>query len=892
MDTLYYIFLFLAYTAAIGFFVFGVDDVFFDLQFLRYLKKKRKKDLISLDDLKNEPEQMIAIFIPAWSEGGVVNRMADYASKILIYNRYDIFIGVYPNDPETIRCVDQLVATCPRIHKAVTASDGPTSKADCLNAIYAAMKAREVPGEREYSIIALHDAEDILHPLSLKVYNYYVPRTFDMGQIPVFPLELNPWRYWVGNTYMDEFAEWHMKDMYSREAMGGVVPSAGVGTAISRKAIEFLVAKHQGGPFEVGNLAEDYMVGLELCRGGFRAGFIDYPVERIVKKKNAKGRQAKARLVVEHVAVRENFPTRFSQAVRQKARWIVGTAFQGWERGGWWGNAAVRYTLVRDRRAPLVHCINAAGYSVIFYVAAEFAVLNSDLRNTLFLRPIFTPDSILWRLVLVDLALLVYRVSQKVSFVAEVYGLRHGLFAIPRYPVVNLVNMSATFRAAWLYMRHRWFNQPLAWTKTAHAFPGTAELQEFSRSIDELLVDEGYVSRPDLQEILANNSGSSAPEALLRLRLIDEDQFTDIWSRFSGLPSRIVTPEDVPAESLEDWPESLAIKFRAMPAGRITGGPREFVFSEPPDDQAMAEIGKIVGAPLKVSLGRPGNILSIRQQTYPRHAMGEQWRDPAWTLFLSLDARTGRKVREFQMTHRRSLSDSLCTLHILTVEEIRRHVAGNLQIEPLDLSQCEIDLSVVEALGPLFCEVHGVLPLTNGSIAIGDEPHRDTLHRLHKELGAKLPLCTDAPHVFYKIWKEFVDRRLSEDLLIKRLIARELITEEYAAHVREMQVLISGPVDRLLVQLQAVTSRQVWDVLKNSGGLLSPLSGPRTSLGAAETLLAPGFSEKSGITVFGLDGDGISFHLRGIPDPADLLEVFERCAGAPCSFELERPLSS
>ncbi len=889
METFYYIFLFLAYTAAIGFFVFGVDDVFFDLQFLRYLRKQRRKKIISLEDLKNEPEQMIAIFIPAWSEGGVVNRMAEYASKILIYNRYDIFIGVYPNDPETVRCVDLLTATCPRIHKALTSSDGPTSKADCLNAIYATMKAHEVPGEREYSIIALHDAEDILHPLSLKVYNYYVPRTFDMGQIPVFPLELNPWRYWVGNTYMDEFAEWHMKDMYSREAMGGVVPSAGVGTAISRKAIEFLVAKHQGGPFEVGNLAEDYMVGLELCRGGFHAGFIDYPVERIVKTKARKGRQARARLVVEHVAVRENFPTRFMQAVRQKARWIVGTAFQGWERGGWWGNAAVRYTLVRDRRAPLVHCINAAGYSVIIYVAAEFIVLNSDLRNTLFLRPIFTPDSVLWRLVLVDLALLVYRVGQKVSFVSEVYGLRHGLFAIPRYPVVNLVNMSATFRAAWLYLQHRVFHRPLAWTKTAHAFPGTAELQEFSRSIDDLLVDEGYVSRPDLQEILSNNAGSSAPEALLRLRLIDEEQFTDIWSRFSGLPSRIVTPEDVPAGDLEVWTESLALKFRAMPVGPSTGEYRSFAFSEPPDEAVVSEVEKIIGSPLKVQLARPGNILGIRQQTYPRHAMGEQWRDPAWTLYLSLDAEKARKVREFQMTRKRSLSDALQTLKIMSVEQIRRHVAGNLHIEPVDLSQSELDLTLVETLGPLFCETHGILPLANGSIAIGDEPHRNTLHRLHKELGARLPLCTDAPHVFLKLWKELLDRRLSEDLLIRRLIARDLITEEYAKHVRDMQQLISGPVDRLLVQLQAVTSRQVWDVLKNSGGLNSPLSGPRARTGSEETLLAPGFSERTGITVNCMDEDGIGFHIRGIPDPADLAEVYERCAGAPCSFELERP---
>ncbi|MFM8716947.1 MAG: glycosyltransferase, partial [Spartobacteria bacterium] len=276
----------------------------------------------------------------------------------------DIFIGVYPNDLETNRCVDELTRISPRIHKAVTRRPGPTSKADCLNAIYEAMKAREIPGRRQYDIIALHDAEDVMHPLTLKVYNHYVPEFLDMGQIPVFPLELTPWRYWVGNSYLDEFAEWHVKDMYSREAIGGVVPSAGVGTAFSRKALEFLASKNASGPFREGQLAEDYMVGLELCRSGFRAGFIDHPVEREVVKRNEKGDVVSTRTVTERVAVRENFPLRFYDAVKQKARWIVGTAFQGWQHGGWWGTAAVRYTLMRDRRAPVVHCINAAGYCV------------------------------------------------------------------------------------------------------------------------------------------------------------------------------------------------------------------------------------------------------------------------------------------------------------------------------------------------------------------------------------------------------------------------------------------------------------------------------------------------------------------------------------------------
>lgn len=268
MDTLHSVFVILAYTAAVGFLVFGIDDVFFDLQFLRYLRSKKESVPITLNELKNEPEQLIAIYIPAWMEGGIINRMAEYAKKVLIYDHYDIFIGVYPNDAETNRCVD------------------------------------------------------------------------------------------------------------------------------------------------------------ELCRSGFRTGFIDYPVEREVLRRDKEGRTISSRKVTERVAVRENFPLQFIQAVKQKARWIVGTAFQGWEQGGWWGSTAVRYTLMRDRRAPLVHCINASGYFVMAYVIAEFLVQHSGLRNSFFLRPLFQENSLLWRIVLVDTALLCYRVTQKVSCVSDAYGLR------------------------------------------------------------------------------------------------------------------------------------------------------------------------------------------------------------------------------------------------------------------------------------------------------------------------------------------------------------------------------------------------------------------------------------------------------------------------------------
>src|SRR5207247_7730278 len=106
-----------AYVAAIGFLINGLDDLFFDVGFLHYLVRHRNERHLTLQDLKLASEQWIALLVPAWLEGGVVNKMAEYASRIIIYEKYDIFIGVYPNDPETNECVDNICALNPRIHK-------------------------------------------------------------------------------------------------------------------------------------------------------------------------------------------------------------------------------------------------------------------------------------------------------------------------------------------------------------------------------------------------------------------------------------------------------------------------------------------------------------------------------------------------------------------------------------------------------------------------------------------------------------------------------------------------------------------------------------------------------------------------------------------------------
>lgn len=886
MDTLQNIFLVLAYTAAIGFFVFGLDDLLFDLQYLRRLRGKRSKPPVPLETLRSEPEKLIAVYIPAWNEGGVVNRMADYARRTLQYDHYDLFIGVYANDAETNRCVDELVKISPRIHKAVVPHDGPTSKADCLNFIHRAMVACEIPGRREYRIIALHDAEDILHPLTLKVYNHYVPEQLDMGQLPVFPLELPPWIHWIGNTYLDEFAELHTKDMYAREAIGGVVPSAGVGTAFSRRAIDFLASKNGGNPFPGTSLAEDYMVGVELSSAGFRTGFIDHPVRRKVARRDSKGRALPPKTVVERVAVRENFPRRFGQAVRQKARWILGTAFQGWENAGWRGGLATRYTLLRDRRAPVVHSINAVGYCVIAYMLVDFGVRNTDLANKVHIRPLFSDQGLLWKLVLVDTALLVYRVGQKAWHVSALSGPVQGFFSILRYPLANLVNMCATVRASVLYARHRWTGKPLAWAKTKHIFPGHAELDGFPRSIEDALIDEGLVLRKELEALLEKRPELSAPRALLDHGTIDEGQFTGIWSRHSGISVEMVLPCDLDEELFEKWPEETALRFEALPIRQNPRGDIQLGFVEPPLEGALRRCTEVLDSPIEAALVRPSNLHRLRHWIYPRRVLHSAVREPLAGFLQSLPPGDLSRMREFQGQRGCDEAEALAALRLASVDELREIFAHAWHAEPADLRAKSLSLSILRALGPLFCEVHGLIPLHDGSIAVRGPLHPGVAARIQSLFGDEAAFRADTPSGFEAAWRKVEALQPSQNALLEQLVAQGDLSRENSERIRTMRRVVTGPVDRLLIQFGLVKRHRILAALRRAGGVdaASDSSHQGDALGAA--LLAPGFSRRAGVVVADFSADGATLRLDGLLSSVDLAEVHTRCDGLPIHFEL------
>lgn len=216
----------------------GIDDLFMDIMFWIY-RRKYKKTIPSFSEMVSKPEKSIAIMIGAWNEDKVIGRTLTIALKKMRYQNYRFFLAVYPNDLKTVKVVREIARKDQRVVLCLNPQDGPTTKADNLNNAFTCVKEYEKQFG-EFDIILIHDAEDFIHPLSLKLFNYLIMYKGNYGvQIPVIPIKSRLGKMFH-RTMCDAFAELHTKDMVVRQSIGSYIPFAGTGMAFNRKAFHYL----------------------------------------------------------------------------------------------------------------------------------------------------------------------------------------------------------------------------------------------------------------------------------------------------------------------------------------------------------------------------------------------------------------------------------------------------------------------------------------------------------------------------------------------------------------------------------------------------------------------------------------------------------------------------
>lgn len=192
--------------AAVGMLVGGIDDCVVDSIYLwhRVRRWRRGERVATLADVRPRARRL-AIFIAAWDESAVIGLMLAALSRNLASSRLTVFVGAYPNDRATIDAIVTVAEADPRIRLVVNIRPGPTTKADCLNAIWRSMRVEEDAIGAPFDAIILHDAEDLVHPAELTVIDHYLSLA-DAVQLPVIPLPHHDASL-VGGTYLDEFAE-------------------------------------------------------------------------------------------------------------------------------------------------------------------------------------------------------------------------------------------------------------------------------------------------------------------------------------------------------------------------------------------------------------------------------------------------------------------------------------------------------------------------------------------------------------------------------------------------------------------------------------------------------------------------------------------------------------
>lgn len=602
---LWFVIKFLMLTIALVIFVSGAEDLFIDLYYW-WLKLKRLGDKDphelprKLKSLKAVPQLKLAIIVPAWDESDVIARMISNTINTVDYDNFHIFAGTYPNDPDSAREVDRMAARYSNVHRAEVGHPGPTSKADCLNWIVQRIFLYEEETGEKFDGFVMQDSEDVVNPLSLRVINWVLPSR-DFMQLPVFSMNRDPLDM-VACHYMDEFAEWHNKDLLVREAMTGIVPSAGVASAFSRNALIALSAATDDQPFNTDSLTEDYDIAMRLhdldMPGAFVRYWAEVPHERASWITGRKVMRTKREIV----STKEFFPDQMWASIRQKARWTLGISFLGWEQLGWQGRWQDLYFLYRDRKGMITAPAAIIGYAIVLQIAAYYLALNyiPDLWQ---MPPLIEPGSWVWYIIAANLFFLLNRLFHRAWFV----GRTHGLIYVPLSPlravVANWIGFRASLRALKQYLWYRMSGQRLTWDKTTHAYPSLAELKQGKPKIGEVLTYWGAIAVADVETALAKQQVSYRPFglSLLDQALVDEDSLANAFAEQAGVAFEGFDALKVQAEALAELSPRDAARFAVVPVS-LSNGELKLAAAEPLAKEQMEALRAVLTPGRRISI--------------------------------------------------------------------------------------------------------------------------------------------------------------------------------------------------------------------------------------------------------------------------------------------------
>lgn len=578
---------------AVWILVSGLDDLFISLI---HLTGGKPFEWPTDAELGQAPERRIAILVPLWKEHNVIGQMLEHNLSGILYQNYDFFVGAYPNDGPTVRAVTEAAERHPRVHLVVCPHDGPTSKGDCLNWIYGGIERFEARNRVRFEVIVIHDAEDLIHPESMRLINWYSP-AYDMVQIPVLPLPLGVGAFTNG-LYCDEFGEYQSKDIPVRKRLGGFLPSNGVGAGFGRVALERLAATRNGLVFDPECLTEDYQNGYQLHALGYTQIFVPLRFE-------APG----------PVATREYFPRRLRAAIRQRSRWVTGIALQGWQRNGWRAPWRQVYWFWRDRKGLVGNLIAPLINATLLYGIGRYlwAAITGE---------VWQPGSQIPEWVASFCALTfwisIFQMAVRMKCSARIYGWGFAAAVPLRMVWGNLVNSAATVTALWQFWGACRQNRTPAWNKTEHVYPGQVLAVEGRPRLGDILVRMRCVSMSDMEAAIEScPKGLRLGEHLIFSNRLSEENLYQALSSQAGIPLGAPDSKDVHRLATRVLPAEAARRWKVMPY-RVSVGQLHVLTPNIPSERLERQLAGYSDLEIRFRLVRPREFEAMAREYLPR----------------------------------------------------------------------------------------------------------------------------------------------------------------------------------------------------------------------------------------------------------------------------------
>lgn len=534
------------------------------------------------EELDAAPPRLMAVFVPLWKEHRVIQQMIDNNVTRLNYRRVEFFAGAYPNDGLTIAAIREAAKRHTNVHVSIAPHDGPTSKADNLNCIYQRMLAYEQEHHVRFDMVLIHDAEDLIDPDALRWINYYA-QEHDMVQIPVLALKKDV-RFLSHAVYCDEFAEFQFKDMPARQLLAGFIPSNGVGTGFSRRALDMIAVRHEGRIFESSCITEDYENGFRVRGLGLPQKFVPIAIRH--------GRP---------IATREYFPETFWTAVRQRTRWVAGITLQSWEFHSINETLRHLYWFWRDRKGLLGNLITPF-INLLFLIGASTWTRAHATHHA---WPLAREMARYYPVYAAGLAVQALQTSIRIACSARIYGWRFACGVPLRVIVANAINCVATLQAIRMYGGARIRGEPLPWVKTDHAYPTRTALAPERKRLGEIIGELQWIRPAALEEaVAARPAGVRLGEHLVARGLLTEQQLYKALSLQHEVPLGKPAPESISLPVTRSLPARLVRRLRALPF-RIAGGELYVAGSEVPDEPMERDIRNFSSLAIRFQLVTP-----------------------------------------------------------------------------------------------------------------------------------------------------------------------------------------------------------------------------------------------------------------------------------------------